>query len=98
MKAVFETGGKQYYVSVGDEIYVEKLNAKDGTTIEFTNVLSIGDKIGTPYVKGAKVTCEVVKTGRAKKLYVYKFKAKKNYRRKQGHRQPYTKLVVKEIA
>lgn len=98
MKAVFETGGKQYYVSVGDEIYVEKLNAKDGTTIEFTNVLSIGDKIGTPYVKDAKVTCEVVKTGRAKKLYVYKFKAKKNYRRKQGHRQPYTKLVVKEIA
>ena len=98
MKAVFETGGKQYYVSVGDEIYVVKLNAKDGTTIEFTNVLSIGDKIGTPYVKGAKVTCEVVKTGRAKKLYVYKFKAKKNYRRKQGHRQPYTKLVVKEIA
>ena len=98
MKAVFETGGKQYYVSVGDEIYVEKLNAKDGTTIEFTNVLSVGDKIGTPYVKGAKVTCEVVKTGRAKKLYVYKFKAKKNYRRKQGHRQPYTKLVVKEIA
>ena len=98
MYAIIETGGKQYYVSVGDEIYVEKLNAKDGTTIEFTNVLSVGDKIGKPYVKGAKLTCEVVKTGRAKKLYVYKFKAKKNYRRKQGHRQPYTKLVVKEIA
>ncbi len=97
MKAVFITGGKQYYVSEGDEIFVEKLNAEDGSSIDFTEVLSVGDKIGKPYVKDAKVTCEVVKSGRAKKITVFKFKAKKNYRRKQGHRQPYTKLIVKKI-
>ncbi len=97
MKAVFITGGKQYYVAQGDEIYVEKLDAEAGATIDFTEVLSVGDKTGTPYVNGAKVTCEVVKSGRAKKIVIFKYKAKKKYRRKQGHRQPYTKLVVKNI-
>lgn len=97
MKAVFITGGKQYYVSEGDEIYVEKLDVKDGDAIDFTEVLAVGEKTGTPYVSGAKVTCEVVKTGKQKKIIVFKFKAKKKYRRKQGHRQPYTKLIVKKI-
>ena len=92
MKAVFETGGKQYYVSKGDEIYVEKLNAKDGDKIEFTNVLSSNGKTGNPYVKGSKVICEVIKTGRGKKIKVFKYKPKT-----QGHRQPYTKLLVKDI-
>lgn len=98
MKAVFITGGKQYYVAEGDEIFVEKLEVEAGQTIDFTEVLSIGEKTGMPYVDGAKVTCEVVKNGRQKKIIVFKFKAKKKYRRKQGHRQPYTKLIVKKIA
>ena len=97
MKAIFETGGKQYYVSEGEEIYVEKLDAEVGSTIDFTDVLQIGDKIGTPYVKGAKVTCEVVKHGKAKKIVVFKYRPKKKYRNTKGHRQPYTKLVVKKI-
>ncbi len=97
MKAVFITGGKQYYVSEGDELYVEKLNLQDGEEVLFTEVLSVGDKVGTPYVSGASVTCEVVKSGKQKKIIVFKYKAKKKYRRKQGHRQPYTKLIVKSI-
>ena len=97
MKAIFVTGGKQYYVSEGDVIYVEKLDAEAGQTIEFDKVLCVGDKTGTPYVDGAKVTCEVEKQGKAKKIVVFKYKPKKKYRNKQGHRQPYTKLVVKKI-
>ncbi|MDD2504907.1 MAG: 50S ribosomal protein L21 [Bacilli bacterium] len=97
MKAVFITGGKQYYVAEGDEIFVEKIDVEEGKTIDFTEVLSVGTKTGTPYVTGAKVTCEVVKTGKQKKIIIFKYKAKKKYRRKQGHRQPYTKLIVKKI-
>ena len=97
MKAIFVTGGKQYYVGEGDTIYVEKLNVEDGKTIDFEEVLSVGDKTGTPYVKGAKVTCEVVKSGKQKKILVFKYRPKKKYRKTQGHRQPYTKLVVKKI-
>ncbi|MDD3896166.1 MAG: 50S ribosomal protein L21 [Bacilli bacterium] len=97
MKAVFITGGKQYYVAVGDELYVEKLDLEDGKTVDFTDVLSVGDKTGKPFVKDAKVTCEVVKSGKAKKITIFKYKAKKKYRRTQGHRQPYTKLIVKKI-
>ncbi|MDY3757230.1 MAG: 50S ribosomal protein L21 [Bacilli bacterium] len=97
MKAIFVTGGKQYYVAEGDEIFVEKLEAAEGSTIDFTDVLSVGDKTGTPYVKGAKVTCEVAKHGKQKKIVVFKYRPKKKYRLKKGHRQPYTKLVVKKI-
>ena len=97
MKAIFVTGGKQYYVSEGDEIFVEKLTANAGDTIDFTEVLSVNGKTGTPYVEGAKVTCEVAKHGKQKKIVVFKYKPKKKYRLKQGHRQPYTKLVVKKI-
>ena len=97
MKAIFETGGKQYYVQEGDVIYVEKLNAEVGSAIDFTEVLCVGDKTGTPYVSGAKVTCEVEKHGKNKKIVVFKYKPKKKYRNTRGHRQPYTKLVVKKI-
>lgn len=97
MKAIFVTGGKQYYVSEGDVIYVEKLDVEAGKTIDFTEVLSVGDKAGTPYVDGAKVTCEVEKHGKAKKVVVFKYRPKKKYRNTRGHRQPYTKLVVKKI-
>ena len=97
MKAVFVTGGKQYYVAEGDIIYVEKLECEAGSTIDFTEVLAVGDKTGTPYVKGAKVTCEVEKHGKQKKIIVFKYRPKKKYRKTQGHRQPYTKLVVKKI-
>ena len=97
MKAIFVTGGKQSYVAEGDEIFVEKLEAAEGSTIDFTDVLSVGDKTGTPYVKGAKVTCEVAKHGKQKKIVVFKYRPKKKYRLKKGHRQPYTKLVVKKI-
>ena len=97
MKAIFVTGGKQYYVAEGDEIFVEKLEAAEGSTIDFTDVLSVGDKTGTPYVKGAKVTCEVAKHGKQKKIVVFKYRPKKKYRLKKGHRQPYTKLVIEKI-
>ena len=97
MKAVILVGGKQYYVAEGDEIFVEKLNAEDGKSIDITEVLSVNGKTGTPYVEGAKVTCEVVKSGKQKKIVVFKYRPKKKYRLKQGHRQPYTKLVVKKI-
>ena len=97
MKAVFETGGKQYYVNENDVIYVEKLPNEVGTEVTFTNVLVLGDKIGTPYVEGAKVICQVEKHGKQKKIKVFKYRPKKKYRKTQGHRQPYTKLVVKKI-
>lgn len=97
MKAIFVTGGKQYYVAEGDVIYVEKLDAEVGSTIDFKEVLCVGDKTGTPYVSGAKVTCEVEKHGKAKKVLVFKYRPKKKYRNTRGHRQPYTKLVVKKI-
>lgn len=97
MKAVILVGGKQYYVAEGDEIFVEKLNAEDGKSVDITEVLSVNGKTGTPYVEGAKVTCEVVKSGKQKKIVVFKYRPKKKYRLKQGHRQPYTKLIVKKI-
>lgn len=97
MKAIFVTGGKQYYVSEGDVIYVEKLEVEAGKDVEFTDVLMVGEKVGTPNVEGAKVVCTAEKNGKAKKVIVFKFNAKKKYRKTQGHRQPYTKLVVKKI-
>ena len=98
MKAIFMTGGKQYYVSEGDTIYVEKLDKEVGSEVTFTDVLYVDGNAGTPYVDGAKVVCSVEKQGKAKKIVVFKFRPKKKYRNTQGHRQPYTKLVVKKIS
>ncbi|KSU63857.1 50S ribosomal protein L21 [[Bacillus] enclensis] len=100
MYAIIETGGKQIRVEAGQAIYIEKLNAGEGDTVTFDKVLFVGGddvKVGSPLVDGATVTAKVEKQGRAKKLVVFKYKAKKNYRRKQGHRQPYTKVVIDEI-
>ena len=101
MYAVLATGGKQYRVTEGDVIFVEKLNAEVDTTVELNEVLAVetedGIKVGTPVVEGAKVTAKVLAQGKAKKVIVFKYKAKKDYRRKNGHRQPYTKLVVEKI-
>lgn len=97
MKAVIETGGKQYYVEEGQEIYVEKLDVEAGKKVVFDQVMMANGVVGTPYVANAKVTGEVVKHGKQKKVIVYKYKPKKKYRKKQGHRQPYTKVVIKKI-
>ncbi len=101
MYAVIETGGKQYKVSEGDVIFVEKLGAEEGADVTIDKVLIVGndDKItvGTPSVEGASVEAKVLKNGKAKKIYVFKMKRKKNYRRKIGHRQPYTKLEITKI-
>ena len=100
--AIFETGGKQYRVTEGDEIYIEKQDAEEGTKIKFDKVLAVltesDSKIGSPLVKGATVTAKVVKSGKAKKIIVYKMKRRKGYHKKQGHRQPYTKVVIEKIA
>lgn len=101
MYAVIETGGKQYKVQEGDAIYIEKLDKEDGTNVTFDKVLAVfkedGIVTGSPYVKGAAVSGTVIKSGKAKKIIVFKFKAKKNYRNKQGHRQPYTKVEIGAI-
>ena len=97
MKAVIETGGKQYYVGAGDVIYVEKLGLDEGEKVSFNQVLMVDDKVGTPYLDGAKVEGVVLKNGKQKKVVVYKYNAKKKYRKKQGHRQPYTKVEIKNI-
>ncbi len=97
MKAIFITGGKQYYVSVGDTLYVEKLDAEVGSTVKFDDVLFVDGVVGNPSVKGASVECKVEKHGKNKKIVVFKYRPKKKYRKKQGHRQPYTKLVVTKI-
>ena len=93
--AIFQTGGKQYRVSNGDIIKVEKLNA-DGT-IEFDQVLMVGDKIGTPFVEGAKVVAQVIEQKRADKVLVFKKKRRQNYRRTAGHRQYITVLKITDI-
>ena len=102
MTAVIETGGKQYRVNEGDVIYVEKLDAEAEQTVTFDKVLAVtGDGVqsfGTPTVEGATVTGKVVKNGKGKKIIVYKMHPKKGYRRKQGHRQPYTKVQIEKIA
>ncbi len=97
MKAVIETGGKQYIVSEGSIIYVEKLDLEEGKKIKFDKVLMVDDKVGTPYLNGVEVTGEVVKNGKAKKIVIFKYNQKKKYRKKQGHRQPYTKVEIKSI-
>ncbi|MBU5455932.1 50S ribosomal protein L21 [Caproiciproducens sp. MSJ-32] len=101
MYAVVATGGKQYRVKEGDVIFVEKLNAEVDSTVELTDVLAVSNgeslKVGAPLVEGAKVVAKVLAQGKAKKIIVFKYKPKKDYRRKNGHRQPYTKLVIEKI-
>ncbi|MBC1934833.1 50S ribosomal protein L21 [Listeria grandensis] len=100
MYAIIETGGKQVKVEAGQEIYVEKLAAEVGDVVTFDKVVFVGGdavKVGAPFVEGATVTAKVEKQGRAKKLTVFKYKPKKNYHKKQGHRQPYTKLTIDAI-
>lgn len=101
MYAVIETGGKQYRVREGQAIYVEKLFAEEGETVTFDRVLLVGKEdgavIGTPVVEGAKVTGKVEAHGKGKKIVVFKYKPKKNYKRKQGHRQPFTKVLIEKI-
>lgn len=100
MYAIIETGGKQIKVEKGQEIYIEKLGVEANDTFTFDKVLFVGGddvKVGVPFVEGATVKATVVKNGRGKKITVFKYKSKKNYRRKQGHRQPYTKLVIDSI-
>ena len=102
MKAVIMTGGKQYTVAEGDVIFVEKLNAEAESTVNFEQVLAVLDgentKIGTPVVEGAKVEAKVVKNGKGKKITIFRYKAKKNEKKKIGHRQPYTKVEITKIA
>ncbi len=102
MFAIIETGGKQYKVNEGDVIFVEKLEVSEGDKITFDRVLVVSDesgiKVGAPVVEGATVTANVVKNGKGKKLYVMTYKAKKNEKRKMGHRQPYTKVQIEKIA
>ena len=102
MKAVIVTGGKQYTVSEGDVLYIEKLNAEAESTVKFEQVLAVLDgentKVGTPVVEGASVEAKVVKYGKGKKLVVFKYKPKKNEKKKMGHRQPYTKVEITKIA
>ncbi len=101
MYAIIKTGGKQYRVAEGDVIMVEKLAAEAGEAVVFDEVLAVVDgantKVGKPLIEGAKVTAKVEKQGKARKILVFKYKAKSNYRRRQGHRQPYTKVVIEKI-
>ena len=100
MYAIIDNGNKQYKVAEGDVIFVEKLDAEVEATYTFDKVLAIGGdetKIGAPVVEGASVSAKVLKQGKDKKVIVFKYKPKKNYRRKQGHRQPYTKVQIEKI-
>lgn len=101
MYAIIKTGGKQYRVQEGDNIFVEKLASDVDSEVVFDQVLAVindGDvKVGSPVVEGAKVTAKVLEQGKEKKVLVFKYKAKSDYRRRQGHRQPYTKVVIEKI-
>ena len=102
MKAVIVTGGKQYTVSEGDVLYIEKLEAEAEATVKFDQVLAVLDgensKIGAPVVEGASVEAKVVKNGKGKKIIVFKYRSKKDSKSKQGHRQPYTKVQIEKIS
>ncbi len=101
MYAIIETGGKQYKVAEGDVIFVEKLGLEAESTVTFDKVLAAGDgeglKVGAPYVDGATVSAKVVAEGKGKKVIVFKYKPKKGSAKKQGHRQPFTKVVIEKI-
>ena len=102
MQAIIVTGGKQYVVNEGDTLFIEKLPVEAGDAVTFDQGLAIVDgentKFGTPVVEGAKVDATVVKNGKGKKVRVYKYKAKKGYHKRQGHRQPYTKVEIGKIS
>ena len=101
MYAIIETGGKQYKVCEGDVVFVEKLDVNEGDTVTFDRVKAVSQgnefKVGAPTVEGAAVTAKVVANGKGKKIYVMKYKAKKNEKKKIGHRQPYTKVQILSI-
>ncbi|NLL44767.1 MAG: 50S ribosomal protein L21 [Mollicutes bacterium] len=97
MKAVIEIGGKQYYVEEGSVIYLEKLDVEAGKEVTFDRVLMLDDVVGHPYLPNVKIIGEVEKHGKQRKIKVYKYRPKKNYHKLQGHRQPYTKVVIKSI-
>ncbi|RAV04033.1 50S ribosomal protein L21 [Paenibacillus sp. YN15] len=101
MYAVIETGGKQYKVQQGDVLYIEKVDAAEGDVVKFDRVLLLSKEdglvVGSPLVAGASVSAKVEKHGKDKKIIVFKYKPKKNYRKKQGHRQPYTKITIESI-
>ena len=97
MKAIIETGGKQYSVTEGTEIFVEKIEGKEKDKVTFTNVLMLGETVGHPYVSGAKVVGEIVKQGKQRKIRIFKYRQKTNYHKTQGHRQPYTKVKITSI-
>ena len=101
MYAVLVTGGKQYRVQEGDVLFVEKLDAEVETTVELNEILAVGKEegliVGKPVVEGAKVVAKILAQGKAKKIVVFKFKRKKDYRKKQGHRQAYTKIQIEKI-
>ncbi len=99
MYAIIRTGGKQYKVEAGDEILVEKLEAEIGAEVSFEVLMLGGEKVvvGTPVVEGVKAKAEVLEHGKGKKVVVFKYKPKKNFRKKQGHRQPYTKVKINAI-
>ena len=98
MNAVIKVGGKQYYVTEGDEIFAEKIEAEVGDVVTFNQVLAIDSKVGNPYLTNATVQGEVLKNGKSKKITVFKYKSKdRSNRKKQGHRQPYTKIKITKI-
>ena len=97
MKAIIKTGGKQYIVENGTEIYIEKIAGEAGDKVVFEEVLKLGDKIGTPFVSGAKVTGEIVKQGKQRKIHIFKYRAKKDSKSKIGHRQPYTLVKITDL-
>ncbi|HPE16068.1 MAG TPA: 50S ribosomal protein L21 [Oscillospiraceae bacterium] len=102
MHAIIETGGKQYRVTEGDVLFIEKLDAEAGDAVVFDKVLAVVDgetaTFGVPVVEGAKVEATIVKNGKGKKIRIFKYNAKKGYRKRQGHRQPYTKVEIGKIA
>ena len=102
MHAIIETGGKQYKVAEGDVVFIEKLDQNAGDTVKFDQVLAIIDgenaTFGTPVVEGASVEATVEKNGKGKKIRIFKYNAKKGYRKRQGHRQPYTKVTITKIS